>query len=158
MGGFPTRPNRDAFGPDYEDERPVQDVKREVGASIFNLLFHQVAGLGRVAPKAVLICTYAAGVVTTAYQMLAFDPNSELSLLTWVYVGAGNYQFAFASQYADEQGNLTNLSLIGGAAFAMGSTPRLGSVDLSSGYEGSVRFMTHVGVAANPASFVVVLW
>jgi hypothetical protein len=158
MGGFPTRPNRDTFGPDYVDERAVQDATKEIAAAIFNLLFHQLAGIGKVVPRAVLVCTVGGSAVTTANQLLAWDPNDELSTLTWTYNGAGDFSIAFASQYEDEAGNDVNLSLIGGAAFAMGSTPMLGSVNLTSGYEAGVYFTTHAGVAGDPATFVVVFW
>ena len=158
MSGFPTRPNRAAFGPTYEEERPVQDAKREIGADIFNLSFWQLSGLGRVAPKAVLVCSVSGSAVTTEEQMLAFDPDDQLSKLTWSYGGVGDYSVAFQQQYPDEQGNDVNLALIGGVAVAMGATPRLGSVDLTSAYEADVYFATDAGAAVDPAGFVVFFW
>jgi len=151
MGGFPNRPDRTDFGPTYEDERPVQDAKREIAASIFNMDFWQLAGLGKVAPKAVLVCTVS-GAVTTTDQMLAFDPNANLSTLTWTYNGVGDYDLAFSSQYPDELGNNVNLSLVGGIALATGSSPLVGSVDLTSGYELTVNF------ASDPSGFILILW
>jgi hypothetical protein len=152
MGGFPTRPNRVAFGPDYEDERAVQDTKREIGAGIFNLSFWQLAGIGRVIPKAVLFCAVAGSACTTTMQLLSFDPNGMLGLLTWTYDGVGEYSIAFASQYPDELGNNVNLSLTGGIALATGATPLPGSVEMSSGYEATINF------ASDPAAFVVIFW
>lgn len=152
MGGFPNRPDRTDFGPTYEDERPVGDTKREIAASIFNMDFWQLAGLSKVAPKVVLVCSVSGGVVTTDSQMLAFDPNGSLSTLTWTYNGAGDYDLAFSSQYPDELGNNVNLSLDGGIVLATGSSPLVGSVDLTSGYELTVNF------ASDPTGFVIVVW
>lgn len=151
MGGFPNRPDRTDFGPTYEDERPVTDAKREIAASIFELLFWQLGGLGKIAPKAVLVCTVN-GAVTTVEQMLAFDPNADLSTLTWTYNGAGDYDLAFSSQYPDEGGTNRNLSLVGGIVLATGATPLVGSVELTSGYELTVHF------ASDPAGFVMIVW
>lgn len=152
MGGFPNRPDRTDFGPTYEDERPVEDAKREISAGIFNMDFWQLAGVGKVSPKAVLICSVGGSAVTTDEQMLAFDPNAALSTLAWTYNGAGDYDLAFSSQYPDELGNNVNLSLIAGIALAMGSSPLVGSVELTSGYELTVHF------ASDPSEFILVLW
>jgi len=152
MGGFPTRPSRTSFGPDYEDERPVQDSKREVGAGIFNLGFWQLAGVGRVSPRVVLFCAVAGSACTTVQQMLAFDPDGLLGLLTWTYNGAGSYSIAFASQYPDELGNDINVSLLGGIALSASSSPLVGSVEMTSAYEATVHF------ASDPTDFVMVLW
>jgi hypothetical protein len=115
--------------------------------------FWQLAGLGKIAPKAVLVCTVTGGsAVTTDEQMLAFDPNGALSTLTWSFVGVGDYDLTFASQYPDELGNNVNLSLVGGIALATGSSPLVGSVEMTSGYELTVHF------ASDPAGFVLVLW
>ena len=152
MGGFPNRPDRTDYGPEYADERPVTDASREIAASIFNMDFWQLAGLGKIAPKAVLMCSVAGGVVTTDEQMLAFDPNAALSTLTWTYVGVGDFDLDFSSQYPDELGNNVNLSLVGGIVLATGTSPLVGSVEMVSGYEISVHF------ASDPTGFALVLW
>jgi hypothetical protein len=157
MGGFPTRPNRSAYGPDYEDERPVENVKREIGAGIFNLSFWQIAGIGRVVPKAVLICSVDDGVITTLNQLLAFDPNGELSLLAWTYNSAGSYSLAFADKYPDELENDINTGLIGGLAQSMDGTPLLASVDMDSDHDANVHFAS-VAAPADPTLFIVVFW
>jgi hypothetical protein len=152
MGGFPTRPNRVAYGPDYEDERAVQDAKREIGAGIFNLGFWQLAGLGRVAPKAIMFCDVAGSTCVTAQQLLAFDPNGLLSNMIWTYDGVGRYSVAFLNQYPDELGNSVNLALIGGIALSTASDPLVGSVVLTNDHVASVHFVS------DPSSFVVLLW
>jgi len=158
MSGFPNRPTRNDFGPTYENERPVQDPKREVGEDIYNLNFWQVAGLGLVAPKVIIVATVAGSVVTTVNQFLAFDPSRSLSALTWTYEGVGHYSFDFQSQYPDEVGNNVNLSLVAGGAFVQGSTPLMSSLDLTSGYEGDLYFEDDAGAATNPSKFMMVIW
>ena len=105
MGGFPTRANRAAFGPTRQDFKPVTDPVRENGAADYNLAYWQLAGLGRVTPRAVLRCTVSGGVVTTADQLIAWDANAGLSPLTWTYRGVGFYEFAFAATYPNELGS-----------------------------------------------------
>lgn len=116
MAGFPTRANRSAFGPTRQDYKPVTDPVRQNSAADFNLAYWQLAGLGRVTPRAVLRCTVAGGVVTTAEQMLAWDANAGISPIAWTYAGAGFYRFAFASTYHDEMGSDVNLVLSAGMA------------------------------------------
>jgi len=89
---------------------------RENSAANFNLSFWQLAGLGRVDPRAVLRCTVSGGVVTTVDQLLAWDANGGLSPLAWTYKGVGFYEFAFAVQYPDERGINVNLVLTAGLA------------------------------------------
>jgi hypothetical protein len=111
MAGFPTRANRAAFGPTLQDYKPVTDPTREIGAATLNLSHWQLAGLGRVAARAVLRCTVSGGVVTTAEQLLAWDANGSISPIVWTYLGVGFYRFAFATSYHDELGNDVNLIL-----------------------------------------------
>lgn len=158
MSGFPNKPSRTDFGPEYENEFPVRNPKREMGEDIVNLLMWQVAGAGVVAPKAVLVVSHSGSTVTTTHQLLAFDPNSSVSPIPWVDAGTGQYAFTFADKYPDQNGNDQNLDLKAGIAFAQGSSPRLGSVDLTSGYEGEVFFETDAGAAVDVDEFIVVLW
>ena len=114
MGGLPTRSNRDAFGPDYQNVRPVSDPTKEIGANIINLQMWDLAGAVQTIPKAFIKARVVGGVVSVIEQMLSFDPNSVQSLIPFVYVGAGNYTFAFDAQYPNELGNDVNTGLIGG--------------------------------------------
>jgi len=131
MAGFPTRANRVAFGPTRQDYKPVTDPVRQNSAADFNLAYWQLAGIGRVAPRAVLRCTVAGGVVTTAEQLIAWDSNGALSPLTWTYRGVGFYEFAFAAQYPNELGSNTSLVLMSGLASLnpIKSTTRTGAHD-----------------------------
>ena len=116
MAGFPTRPSRTAFGPEMENENPVRNPARELDADKINLAWWQTAGAGLTSPKVHIRCTVNPGTttVTNAYQALAFDPDAAVSAISFVYEQAGRYSFAFASQYANEDGTLTNLALDSG--------------------------------------------
>jgi len=130
MAGFPTRSNRSAFGPsDLEDERPVIDPKREIGASTYKLNFWQLAGLCQSSPLALLRCSVSGGVVTTDVQGLAWDADGALSAITWTYAAAGVYQFAFASTYNNELGAAIALVLRGGMVAATNAMPATGTHD-----------------------------
>src|SRR5678815_3401620 len=64
--GFPTRPSRSAFGPQYVNKRPVIRNDREIGQEIFNLLFWQVAGLSVAGAVALLRIAIATNLLRVA--------------------------------------------------------------------------------------------
>ena len=63
MSGWPNRASRSSFGQQYEDSTPVRDPRKQIGAQQMNLDFWQVAGMGRVSPRAFLHFTGAASPV-----------------------------------------------------------------------------------------------
>ncbi len=157
--GFPIRPNRDTFGPTFENEWPVANPKKEWSADLVNLLCWQAAGMGQVVPRAMITGTVSGGVVTTVYQGLAFDPNSTVSKLSFAYAEVGRYTFELAQTYNDENGNARNLDLAAGVAAPMNSTAfGVGVVNLTNGYSGEIRFFNASGVLTDPAAFVLQLW
>jgi hypothetical protein len=127
MGGFPTRASRAALGPTYQNEKEVTDPQREIGALVANLNFWQVAGLSQVTPRIVIKASVSGGVITNNFQAMAFDPDSGVSAISFVYEKVGHYSFAFASQYPDELGVNQNLSLIAGIAMPVNGMPTSGS-------------------------------
>lgn len=159
MSGFPRRANRAAFGPTYEEARPVTDPTKEVGKATFNLLFWQVAGISLVVPRAVLTGTVSGGVVTTVTQGLAWDPNGGISKISFTYEAAGRYSFAFSQNYNDQNGNSRSLDLIGGKAAAMNTDSLFHAVvKLTSAYGGEVRIFNSAGTLADPPAFILELW
>jgi len=159
MSGFPNRPSRANFGPTFQDERPVTNPEKEVSAGQVNLLFWQVAGMGLVAPKAVITCTVSGGVVTNVTQALAFDPKGEVSKISFAYAEAGRYTFAFSQQYADQLEVDRDLALVGGIVMPMNqSAAGVGVVQLDNGYSGTVRLFNMSGTLTDPSAFVLVLW
>lgn len=127
MGGFPTRASRSSLGPTYENEAPVTDPTREIDASVYNINFWQVAGISQTSPIVVIKATVSGGVVTTQEQALAWDPNSGISKISFVYEAAGIYSFAFSSQYPDERGTNVSLTLRSGLVTASNSIPYNGT-------------------------------
>lgn len=158
MAGFPNRPDRSEFGPTYEDERPVENPKRELGESVVNLNMWQVAGVSLTSPKVVISATVSGSAVTVTNQMLAWDPAQDLSNITITYSATGDYTFAFASTYPDEDGNSIATGLIGGSVFPNAATNHNGILNLTSGYEGNIKiFDADAGTAAD-TDFLLVIW
>lgn len=105
MPGFPTRPDRSAFGPTIEEERPVTNPKKEIGANTFNLDYWQVAGMGKVVSRVKLAASYNGATMDVDYQGLAWDPKGVVPDLVVTRTGAGIYTVDFAATYDDEQEN-----------------------------------------------------
>lgn len=158
MAGFPGRPDRNEFGPTYEDERPVENPKRELGQAVVNLNMWQVAGMGLVSPKVVISTTVAGSAVTVVNQMLAWDPNQDLANISVSYDGVGNYSFAFQSSYPNEDGNNVSTGLIGGTALPNTAANINGVLNMTSGYEGNIRLFDADAGTAIDADFLLVIW
>lgn len=114
MSGFPSRPGRNAFGPEFENATPIRNPKQNVGAEFMNLASWQLAGAGLVIPRALVKCRVSGAAITVSWQNLSWDPKGELALITAVYLGAGDYRLEFAANYADETGVPVPFDLVGG--------------------------------------------
>ena len=162
MAGFPNRPIRDNFGPTLEDTFPVTNPKKEIGAGSFNLGWWQLAGTGLVVPRAVLfVDVVAATSATTIAQMIAWDPNQELAFLSWTYVGTGNYDLTFSTQYEDETGTLQTLVLKGGIVSVIDTTDEAAyqtRAVVTGPNTVTVRVYAANGTTAADRDFAVVLW
>lgn len=168
MSGFPTRPTRNGFGPSLQDEYPLVDPTKEVGASALNLAFWQLAGVGLTAPLALLHCTVNGGSVAVAQQALAFDPLLTLPLLAVTYSSVGVYSLSFpSSEYADSIGALRTLTLFGGAVFptsVSGSGRQALGQWVKTGPRSGQVILTEFGFApADPPTtadndFTLILW
>ena len=107
--GFPTRAAIDDFGPEIAgNTRAVRDPTKELDFRSWNLMRHQVAGLGLVAPLALLQFTSANPPVIQA-RAEAWNPKRLSTGLfadpTPTRNGAGDYTWAWTSPTVDEQGN-----------------------------------------------------
>lgn len=115
MSGFPTRVSRSSFGPTLEDKWPVVNPKTDIGADSFNLLFHQTAGMNAVTSRGLLYVSVEGTTVTTVFQGVAWDPNSEMAKITWTRSEAGIYTWSLPqASYEDEEGNAITVSILGG--------------------------------------------
>ena len=157
MAGFPNRPDRSEFGPTYEDERPVENPKRELGQSVVNLNMWQVAGVGLTSPKVVISATVSGSAVTVTNQMLAWDPSQALGNITITYDATGDYTFAFSSTYPDEDGSSIATGLIGGSVFPNVATNVNGVLNMTSGYEGNIKLFDADAGSAIDADFLLVM-
>lgn len=117
MSGFPARPGRTAFGPTFEDAEPVRNPKRNVGATLVNLMAWQLAGAGLVVPRAVVACRVNGSAIAVTEQLLAWDPKRELADVTTNYLGVGDFRLDFASTYDDESGTATPFDILRCLAF-----------------------------------------
>lgn len=159
MAGFPDRPDRDAFGPTYENERPVENPKRELGEDVVNLNMWQVAGMGGVSPKVVIAALVpGGGPITVSNQRLAWDPNQGVANITINYIGAGQYTFAFASTYPDENGISQSTDLIGGVAAPNSLLNVNGVLYMSSGYQGIIKLFDADAGTPIDAHFTMIIW
>lgn len=102
--GFPTRPTREAFGPDPRNRYPVRDPEQELAAEIGRLLFWQVSGMGLVVARAWAHVDLLNPTPTVLDWAAAWDPRREASPPTIGRVAQGDFRITFAAQYPDESG------------------------------------------------------
>lgn len=115
MNGFPTYPTRSDFGPELRDLYPPENPETDIGADQFNLLFHQVAGLGLANPvRACLIAKYntGTGVFEIYHQEEAWNPKRDQARPTLTRQAPGIYFWGFPSTVLDRHGNAVPLSLV----------------------------------------------
>jgi hypothetical protein len=105
MSGFPSRLLRSIFGPKVlVNTNPVENPNSDLGAEAFMPLFHQVAGMNLLAPRAVLLGFYTGAVLTIQHQAEAWSPDNDQVHPTPARSAAGVYTYTFASTYKDENG------------------------------------------------------
>lgn len=126
MSGFPTRPDRNAFGQTMQNSGAVRDPSRHLDASTWNLMAWQVAGLGLLAPRAMLYFHGAASPAIIA-RAEAWNP---LRAGSGVYAdpaftvnGTGDYTVAWPSSIPDELGASFALAFSFAQAFTVNADP-----------------------------------
>lgn len=159
MGGFPVRPDRSAFGPDAVDRFAVRDPTRELAASIGNLLFWQVAGMGIVCARAVVkIAIDGLGVPTIAASAEAWDPKG-LYIPTITDGGPGSYLVSYAATYPDKDGTSQTTNLEGAAAFVQTTSDFRATAEVQANKrEVEVRVRNGAGALTDPAEVLLVIW
>lgn len=159
MSGFPNRPSRAAFGPTYEDEIPVQDPKRELGADTVNLSMWQVAGAGRTLPMALVL--YDPNTESILYQTLAFDPRQELGDISIVRDNAGQYTMTFEATYQDQRGSDIEFLPKFAIAFCQWSTlpgSRVSANAKVNGLDVEIEVLDSNPGYVDPDAIVVAVW
>ncbi len=158
MAGFPNRPIRSDYGPTREDERPVQNPKRELGAKDMNINFWQIAGMGLTAARVVIgVNSLGTPAVANSYQGLAWDPTQQLPDIIVTRNGVGDYTAVFQTTYADEDNVQIATSLQLGKATPQGSGDNRGSVELPDAQTANIFLFDAAGSPVD-ADFMLELW
>lgn len=159
MSGFPNRPTRTDYGPTREDERPVQNPKRELGATDMNLSFQQIAGMGLVVPRvAIGVDSQGTPVQANFYQGLAWDPQQTLPDIVVTRNGVGDYTAVFQATYADETNTQIATALKAGLASPVGTGNLNGIVELPDAQTANIfLFTADTGVVID-SDFFLLLW
>lgn len=106
--GFPTRPVRDAFGPEPVNAYPVRDPNKELdGETVGRLMLHQLSGVGQTVDLADLVFVGATQVIN--YRSEAWNPKRQ-TIAPYAPPGisrtsAGLYVVTYASTYPDHKGD-----------------------------------------------------
>lgn len=156
--GFPDTPNRTAFGPTFQDKRPVVDPTKELGSQVFNLMAWQMAGAGIVCPRAMII--YDGSTPATTYQALAWDPNGLLGNISITKQGTGEYDVDFASTYTDQNGTAVSFSVRGAMAFGQDAPSQVQAV-VTIGEDSPQQVTVYVGNQAGTpqdATVLILVW
>jgi hypothetical protein len=154
--GFPTRPSRAAFGPrTLKDRKTVVDNSKEIGATTFELMFWQLAGLGIASSLAWVLFHWNGVDVVIDASAESWDPYS-------VYVpdvtrtSAGVYVVTYAATFQDERGTTVATALKSCEVIAQGSTiaPGVGAITSSRIVTTTIKKMSD-GSAYDPAGVLV---
>lgn len=113
MTGFPNRPVRSQFGPQFQDAYPVRDPTREVSAEKGNLAYHQVVGAGLMAP--LVLALIDIDTVAVEANVEAWNKDglvaSPYDPPTVSNQGGGVYHLTYNAQYPDEGDNLVTIDI-----------------------------------------------
>lgn len=127
MSGFPTRPQLSDFGPIVlQDARPVRDPDIELAAAQWNLMKHQVAGMGLLAPRvAAKLTVDGAPALSLHYE--AWNPrgltSGNFAAPTPAAVAAGRVTLTYLTPVEDQLGNGIAISFAWGFGFVHASPP-----------------------------------
>ncbi|MEE9395190.1 MAG: hypothetical protein V3W41_22085 [Planctomycetota bacterium] len=106
--GFPTRPTRLAFGPlAYQNRFEPQEPGKEIGKTIFNGSFWQIAGMGVMSFRAfAAFDVTGAGAVaaTPEVHAEAWDPEAGVAPAL-AKQATGQIRLTYAATYPDETGD-----------------------------------------------------
>jgi hypothetical protein len=113
MSGWPSRVIRSLFGPELEDDYPVQNPLTDIPAAAHNLGFHQIAGLNvALLPRAVVVAEWTGGALQIYYQAEAWNASESQAHPVLARTGAGTYTLTFASTYLDKDANPVATALV----------------------------------------------
>jgi len=102
--GFPSRLKRSDFGPQLRNTYPVENPETDVPDVALNAAFWQTAGANLIVPRAVLIAEWTGAAFTVLHQAEAWNPNLDQAHPVLARDGAGDYNYTFAADYLNEEG------------------------------------------------------
>lgn len=145
--GFPTRPDRDSFGPTMLDVVPVRDPERHVGAGLLNLFSHQVAGLGLISPRVMMRLTVNGGSSAIVARAEAWNPKGlatgDKVAPTLSSPGTGLLAVTYPTSITDQEGNAVGIGFQWGMGMIADSPPS------------TLRHVQVAVTAGTPSEFVV---
>lgn len=156
MSGFPTKPSRSAFGPrTFVNRSPWKNPEGQLGAEQGMLMAWQIAGLGIVSGRAVVIMS-SAGVLDAHGE--AWDPDQELADPGVAHPGPGVYEVTYPATAPDESGTETAIVLLGAHITCSGATALHGTWEIDpNGHKITFRIWNAAGAATNGAFLATVL-
>jgi len=108
MSGFPLRPSLGQFGPDMANLAPVRNPSTDLDAANWNLLKHQVAGLGLVVPRILVKVTVTNPMVLIS-RSEAWNPTGastgDFADPTLAYVSTGRGTIQYPTPIPDQNGD-----------------------------------------------------
>lgn len=165
MSGWPLRPDRDSFGPTFQDTAPVRDPAKQLAAQSYNLSCWQVAGMGLLVPRAKLVLRMQVGPVILQRAESWNPARSTVGAYadpTITRTGAGNYLIEYPTPVPDENGNDVELSFTDAAAYVVNADPTAlkhaqAAVISATPYQVRVTAFSSAG-AAQDNDVAVLIW
>jgi hypothetical protein len=113
MPGFPERATRGDLGPEYRNNRPVENPETDFDAQKLNLLCDQVAGANQIVARASLVAKWNPGAndFDIFHQAEAWNPNQDQARPELTRIAAGRYAYLFASTYMNSANEVITTSL-----------------------------------------------
>ncbi len=102
--GFPKRLIRSSFGPKLRNNYPVENPETDVGDTTLNGAFWNLAGIGLVVPRAVLIASWNGSAFDYQHQAEAWNAENDQAHPVLTRTATGNYKYTSAATYLDEDG------------------------------------------------------
>lgn len=150
MSGFPTRPALGDFGPiTLINSGPVRNPDTDVDAAHWNLLKHQVAGLGLTAPRIIAKLTVANPALLLVHAE-AWNPQSKTSAPFTapvpLFISTGRMTLTYTTPVTDEAGNDVAIAFTWAHAFQHLDPPT------------TLKHFRATPIASTPNSITITSW
>ena len=157
MAGFPRIPTRAAFGPTFENVRPVRDPRTELDAATMNLLAWQTAGASQTVPLALLVLIPNPPDVGIGLHFEAWATAQDGAPPVVQRFGLGLYQVTYPATAPDENGTAIPFVPRAVMAFAQGGVGGLTAYAQISAGAIQIAVLDLLGAAAD-AQVMLVVW